>query len=32
MWMFTLCMILAEYFTPDDAQNIYKMIIHNWFL
>lgn len=32
MWMFTLCMILAEYFTRNNAQNMYNMIIHNRFL
>lgn len=30
--MFTLCMILAEYFTRNNAQNMYNMIIHNRFL
>lgn len=31
MWMFTLCMIVAEYFTISDAQNVYNTIIHNRF-
>lgn len=32
MWMFTLCMVVAEYFTINDAQNMYNMVIHNRFL
>lgn len=28
-WMFTLCMIVAEYFATNDAQNMYNMVIHN---
>lgn len=31
-WMFTLCMIVAEYFTTNNAQNMYNMVIHNRFL
>lgn len=27
-WMFTLCMILTEYFMRNNAQNMYNMVIH----
>lgn len=32
IWMFALCMILEEYFTTNNAQNMYNRIIHNRFL